>query len=186
MWGVATMGPEEAPIEVVHGWSSPEEAEYDDPSTASVMKSSLNWLECRCPQSGITSLEMPLLFSSVNIDIDDLEDVPDVVDDPSMDIEVDFELSGRGVMTHTGCGSYDVDYQTQTVEIPISKEQLTGAISFQCATLAINDEQRCNALLAAANQLDGDLLVQVTQEAATTTALAAVEQDFDTAWCQTQ
>lgn len=188
MWGVATMGPEEAPIEVVHGWEYVEDAEAEDPTSGNVMKSSLNWLECRCPQSGTMSLEMPLQFSSVRIDIDDLEDVPDVIDDPEMDIEVNFELSGRGVMTATGCGSYDVDYrpQTETVEIPISKDQLTGAISFQCATLAINDEQRCDALLAAAGNLPGDLLVSVSQEAATATALAAVEQDFDTAWCQTQ
>jgi hypothetical protein len=186
MWGVATIGPEEAPIEVIHGGETAEDVGPADPPGANVLKSSLNWLECRCPQSGITSLPMPLLFSSVRIDIDDLEDVPDVIDDPEMDIEVDFELSGQGVLTHTGCGSYDVNYQTQTVEIPISKDQLTGAISFQCATLAINDEQRCEALLAAANNLSGDLLVEVSQEAATTTALAAVEQDFDTSWCQVQ
>lgn len=183
MWGVMTVGIDGNPFTVVHGASSPDDISPDEPTGADVLKSSLNWLECRCPQSGISSLDMPLVFTSVTVDIDKLEDVPDVIDDPEMEIEVDFTMPGRGVLTHTGCGIYDVEYEAETALIPVTREKLAGAISFQCATLAIDDEQRCDALLAAAGRMSGDLMIEVTAESATLSALAAVEADFDTAWC---
>lgn len=182
-WGVATIGVGEDALTVVHGGRLPDDVAPDEPSGADVLKTPLNWLECRCPTSGIEALDMPLEFTQVTIDVDDLEDVPDDVDDPEMTIPVSFELFGQGVLTHTGCGTYDVEYQTQAVEIPLTVDQLVGSVSYLCATFAVPDEQRCAAMVAAAASLGQDLQVQISQEAATATALAAVEADFDTSWC---
>ena len=184
MWGVATIGPEENPYTVVHGGRVPEDVSPDDPSGADVLKTPLNWLECRCPTSGVSALDMPLEIATVTVDIDDLEAEPDDIDDPTMAIPVNFELSGQAVLTAKGCGEYDVEYQTQDVAIPVTRDQLVGALSFQCATFAVEGELRCQAMVAAANQLEGDLTIEVRPEDATATALDAVEQDFDTSWCK--
>ena len=183
MWGVATIGVGKESITVVHGGRVPEDVSPSEPTGTDVLKSSLNWLDCRCPTSGVQALDMPLRFSSVTVDVDDLEVEPDGIDDPDVQIPVDYELFGQGVLTHTGCGTYDVEYQTQAVEIPVPVNQLVGAVSFLCATFEIADEQRCGALVAAAGGLGEDLKVQVSQEEATAVALAAVEADFDTTWC---
>lgn len=184
MWGVATIGPAEDPITVVHGGRVPEDVAPDDPSGADVLKTPLNWLECRCPTSGVSTLDMPLDIATVTVDIDDLEAEPDDIDDPTMEIPVNFSLEGQGILTTTGCGEYDVEYQTQSVAIPVTRDQLVGALSFQCATFAVEGELRCAAMVAAANQIAQDLTIEVRQEDATATALDAVEQDFDTAWCK--
>lgn len=182
-WGIATIGVGEDALTVVHGGRLPDDVAPDEPSGADVLKTPLNWLSCRCPTSGIEALDMPLEFTSVTVDVDDLEDVPDDIDDPEMSIPVSFELFGQGVLTHTGCGAYDVEYQTQAVEIPLSVDQLVGSVSYLCATFAVPDQQRCAAMVAAAANLGGDLKVQISQEDATATALAAVQADFDTSWC---
>jgi hypothetical protein len=183
MWGVATVTVDNEQLTVVHGARTPEEVAPDEPTGADVLKTPLNWLECRCPTSGVQALDMPLQFTSVTIDIDDLEVEPDAIDDPEVTVPVDHQLFGQGVLEHTGCGTYDVDYQTEAVELPVPTEQLVGAISFLCATATI-PEQRCSALVAAAANLEGDLRVEITREQATSVALQAVENDFDTTWCQ--
>lgn len=183
MWGTLTIG-ESDPLVVVHGGRVPEDVAPDEPSGADVLKSSLNWLSCRCPTSGISSYDMPLHFSEVTLDIDDLEVDPDEVDDPDLVIPLDYDVDGRGVLTHTGCGTYDVDYDSDTVTIPLSVDRLVGAVSFLCDTRTIADLQRCNALVAAAGRLEGDLQIEVSADDADQTALTAVEQDFDTTWCR--
>jgi hypothetical protein len=183
-WGVMTIDGGTEPIQVVHGAATAAEVAPDEPTGTDVMKSSLNWLSCRCPTSGIQAQDLPLHFTSVTIDIDTLEDVPDTIDDPSFEIEVDYDLPGRAVLTHTGCGTYGVDYTSELGEVEVDVDKIIGAISFQCATLAIDDEERCAALLDAANRLQ-TLTVEVTPDLAQETAIAAVEGEFDgPAWCQ--
>lgn len=184
MWGVATITGGETEMTVVHGAADAAGVSPAGPTGDDVLKSSLNWLECRCPQSGISSYDMPLNFQVVTIDIDDLEVEPDDIDDPDMEIPFDFDVQGRAVLTHTGCGEYDVDYQTDAAVIPLPIDRLVGAISFQCDTLAIPDRQRCQAMVQAASRLGSDLLIEVGVDAVTATAAASVERDFDTTWCR--
>lgn len=184
MWGVATITGGETEMTVVHGAADPSGVAPADPPGADVLASSLNWLECRCPQSGISSYDMPLHFTMVTIDIDDLEVEPDEVDDPDLEIPFDFDVQGRAVLTHTGCGEYDVEYQTDDATIPLPVDRLVGAVSFQCDTLAIPDRQRCQALVQAASRLGDELLIEVGAAEVTSTAKTAVERDFDTTWCR--
>jgi hypothetical protein len=182
VWGVLTTGPADAPITVVHGGVDPAEVPPDDPRDADVLQTPLNWLACRCPTSGTSTYDMPLHFSEVSVDIDALEAEPDDVDDPNLVIPVDFDLTGKGVLTHTGCGEYDVDYQSEDAVLEIPVDRLVGVISFQCDTLAINDPIRCQALIDAARELDV-LEVEVARADATATANAAVQDNFDTDYC---
>ncbi|MEZ4237673.1 MAG: hypothetical protein R3F59_16300 [Myxococcota bacterium] len=185
MWGVATItGLNDESLTVVQGARLPEEVAPDEPTGDDVLKSPLNWLECRCPTSGLEALDMPLHFEQVSIDIDDLEVEPDDVDDPVVDVPVDYELAGQGVLTHTGCGEYDVDYQSEAATIPVPLDQLVGSISFLCSTHVIDDERRCAALIAAAAGIGGDLQVAISPEEAQGIARSAVDSDFDTTWCQ--
>lgn len=183
VWGVLTTGPQEAPVTVVHGATVPEDVPPDDPRDADVLQTPLNWLSCRCPTSGTESYDMPLHFTEVIIDLDDLEVEPDDVDDPDLVIPVDYDLVGKATLHHTGCGEYDVEYDAPAAAIELSADRLIGVISFQCDTLAINDVARCNALIGAARAL-GTLTVEIGAAEATATALTAVEESFDTDFCR--
>ncbi|MEQ1566730.1 MAG: hypothetical protein ABMA64_13900 [Myxococcota bacterium] len=186
MWGVMTVGVGEDVITVTHGAAEPGDVSPDEPTGNDVLKSSLNWLSCRCPTSGVEGIDLPLQFREVTIDIDDLEDEPDAIDDPSFTLDIEYELPGYAVLTHTECGKYQVDYTTEGGFVTIGRDALIGAISFQCATLAIDDEDRCDALLSAANLVD-NVQVEITTEQATATALSTIESDFDgVGWCVVQ
>jgi hypothetical protein len=187
MWGVLDVGIDsDTTVQVVHGGVVPPDVAPDDPPGADVDQSSLNWLSCRCPTSGIEAQELPLHFTHLTLDLDSLEDVPDAIDDPTLELDVDKEIPGSAVLHHTGCGTYDVDYTSDPVEITVGTDELQGAISFQCATLAIDDEARCTALLNAAKALGTTFTVTVSPEDATATAKDAVNSDFDTQWCRIQ
>jgi hypothetical protein len=183
VWGVFTTGDAKNRVTVVHGAVDAADVPPDDPRDADVLSLPLNWLSCRCPTAGTETYDMPLHFSEVIIDIDDLEVEPDDVDDPDLVIPVDYDLVGKGILERTGCGEYDVTFDAPPAEIVLSSERLVGVISFQCDTLAINDVARCNALIAAAREL-GELVVEIQEADATATALAAVEQEFDTDYCR--
>jgi len=187
MWGVLDIGFDQyTHVQVIHGGVAPGDVPGDDPTDATVDTSSLDWLSCRCPTSGVEGMDLPLHFTKVTVDLDDLEQDPDAIDDPVLDLDIDYELPGSAELTHTGCGKYDMDYTADPVSIPISTDQIIGAISFQCATLEIDDEERCNALLAAANALTEGVTATITPDQTTQTALDAINSDFDTTWCHVQ
>jgi hypothetical protein len=179
VWGVLTTGPADAPITVVHGGVAPADVPPDDPRDADVLQTPLNWLACRCPTSGTSTYDMPMHFAEVTVDIDDLEVEPDDVDDPDLVIPVDFDLVGTGTLEHTGCGTYDVSYESEEAVIEIQMEQVLGVLTFACQTLVINDPIRCQALIDATRELEV-LEVQVSKPDASATAAAAVAAEFDT------
>lgn len=184
MWGLLTTGPVESPTTVILGGTTPEEVAPDDRPGENALKSSLNWLSCRCPTSGLSTYDMPLHFTKVVVDIDDLEVEPDEVDDPEMEIPLDWDLEGKGILTHVGCGEYDVEYQATDANIPLSQAQLVGAVSFLCDTKAVPDQARCNAMVDAAQDLGEGFTIQVKQADATKTADDAVQAEFDTSFCK--
>jgi hypothetical protein len=183
MWGVLEFLAGDETIQVIHGGLTPADVPADDPPGADVLKSSLNWLECRCPQSGLSFQSLPLQVESVTLDVDSMEVTPDAVDDPTIVIEVDHRIEGDATITWTGCGSWDVAYATTAAEIPVSRDQITGVLSFACETLAIPDTERCDAMVAAAAQLPDTVIVEVTQQEVTASAKAAADNEFDTSWC---
>jgi hypothetical protein len=183
VWGVLTTGPADAPITVVHGGVKPGDVPPDDPRDADPLQTPLNWLSCRCPTAGTSTYDMPLHFSEVVIDIDDLESDPDDVDDPDLIVPVDFDLAGKGTLTHTGCGEYDVAYDAEQAVIELPMEQLLGVLTFACQTLVINDPVRCQALIDATRELE-TLEVEIPPADANATATAAVQSDFDTTYCR--
>ena len=182
MWGVATI-PGDPPIKVIHGGVDEADVPPDEPPGSDVLKKSLNWLDCRCATSGISAYDMPLELSAVTLDLDDMEETPDNVDDVDITVPVEVTVEGRAVLTHTGCGTYDVSYTSDATTIPLDTSLVLGRISFACETLTIDDPERCDALTRAVVALDNDLSVEVTQADLNATALAAVEADFDTSWC---
>jgi len=183
MWGVMdfTFGTE--PVQVIYGGLDPADVPADDPPGADVLKSSLNWLECRCPQSGLSFMAMPLQVEAVTLDIDSFELEPDAVDDPTISMEVDALLDGDATLTWTGCGSWDVAYATAAAEIIVSRDQLTGVLSFACETLAIPDTERCDAMVDAAARLPSTFTVEITEQQVTSSAKEAADNEFDNAWC---
>ncbi|HHO51189.1 MAG TPA: hypothetical protein ENK18_10035 [Deltaproteobacteria bacterium] len=184
MWGVATISGE-PPITVIHGGTDPADVAPDSPPGADVVKSSLNWLDCRCPTSGISAYDMPLEITKVFIDIDDLEETPDGVDDPLLEVAVSEIVEGRAVLEHLPeCGTYEVTYTSDAASLVVDPALLLGRITFLCDTLTIDDAERCNALTRAVVALEGDLTVEITAAALNATARAAVDSDFDTTWCR--
>ncbi|MCA9492882.1 MAG: hypothetical protein KC621_23280 [Myxococcales bacterium] len=184
MWGVLETGPIENPVQVVLGGVEPGDVAPDERPGENALKSSLNWLECRCPTSGVATYDMPLHFTEVTVDIDDLEVDPDGIDDPEMVIPLDYDLEGRAILTHVGCGEYDVEYQAEDASIPLSSDRLVGAVSFLCDTRAISDLNRCNALVDAARDVGDGFVIEVKKADATKTANKAVEDEFDTNFCK--
>jgi hypothetical protein len=185
MWGVMdfAVGTGET-VEVVYGGLDPADVPADDPPGADVLKSSLNWLECRCPTSGLSSQSLPLHVESVTFDIDALEMEPDEIDDPTIVVETEYDIVGDAVLTWTGCGSWDVAYTSTAASIPISTALLQGQLSFYCETEAIPDDERCSAMVAAASRLPAELMVDITEAEVTASAKAAADNEFDTTWCQ--
>jgi hypothetical protein len=182
MWGVMTLGVGKEAIQVVHGATDPDDVAPDEPTGVDVLSSSLDWLNCRCPTSGVQSQDLTVQFAQVSIDLDDLEDVPDGIDDPAIDVNVEYEVPGNLILEHTGCGTYDVDFTSEPVNIPLTSEQLEGAISFKCSTFEIADEGRCNAFLSAASR-SGGVEIAVSAQDMLNTATDVVTGDFDTNWC---
>ncbi len=184
MWGGATISGE-PPITVIHGGTDPADVPPDSPPGADVVKSSLNWLECRCPTSGISAYDMPLELTKVFIDIDDLEETPDAIDDPLIEVAVSEIVEGRAVLEHLEkCGTYEATYTSDAASISIDPSLLLGRVTFLCDTLTINDAERCNALTRAIVAMDEDLTVEITAADLNATARDAVASDFDTTWCR--
>ncbi len=183
IWGEATISGGDAPVTVIHGGRAPGDVDPDDPPGSDALKSSLNWLECRCPTSGLSTYEMEVDFTEVTVDIDDMETEPDGVDDPEIAIPVEHSVPGTAFVTHIGCGEYDVEFEAEATSVLLEKNRLLGAITHQCDILVINDAARCLALINAVNEL-GDMQVEVSQEEITSTAKLAVENGFDTLWCR--
>jgi len=184
LWGTGVVAGDPE-ITVIMGGTEPLDVPADDPPGASAISGSLDWLECRCPTQGVTTLDMPLNISAVFIDIDDLEDTPDDFDDIELEVPVNVTVDGIGELTPTACGAYDVVYNTQATTIPVPVDQIVARISFACDTLAIDDPERCQALIRAAADLDSDTFnIEISQEDLNETARAAVAADFDTTWCE--
>jgi hypothetical protein len=184
LWGVlTTKRADGSDVNVILGGTRAEDVPSDDPRDADVLRTPLNWLACRCPTSGTSTYDMPLHFTEVVLDIDDLEVEPDDVDDPDLVIPVDFDLLGTGVLAHTACGEYDVTYDSDDATFVLPTDRLIGVLSFQCETLAINDPVRCQALIDAARGLEAGLEIQIPKADATATALGAVQDQFDTDYC---
>jgi hypothetical protein len=184
MWGTMDFAVGTETVQVVYGGLVPADVPADDPPGADVLKSSLNWLECRCPTSGLSAQSMPLHVESVTFDIDALEVEPDEVDDPTIVVETEYDIVGDAVLTWTGCGSWDVAYTTTAASIPVSTALLQGQLSFYCETEAIPDDERCAAMVAAASRLPAELFVDITEAEVTASAEAAADNEFDTTWCQ--
>ncbi len=186
MWGEAEISGD-PPITVVHGAEVPGVVLPDEPPGIDAVSMPLQWTTCRCPTSGVSSLDMPLEIEAVTIDIDDLEQEPDEIDDEQVTIRVQETILGRAVLEHqTKCGSYGVDYQlaegaSSTIEVPTSA--LFASVTFLCDTFTINDPARCNALFRAIGDLGETFSVEFTDADLDATAAAAVENDFDTSWC---
>ena len=183
VWGTSTLSGDE-PITVVHGAASVDEVAPDAPTGANVLGSSLDWLECRCPTSGISSQEMPIVITEVLVDIDDLEEEPDEVDDPVLTIPVDARVEGRGILNYTGCGEYELDYVADPIQITVDKQLVFAQIQFACDTRTINDPARCTAFQQALLRNSEDLTVDVTLEDITRTANASLGAQLDTNWCR--
>lgn len=182
-WGNATLSGD-AGIVVTHGAATAEETGAAMPTGANVLRSSLDWLECRCPTSGVMSQPLPITVDEVVIDIDDLEEEPDNVDDPNLAVPVEFEIDGRAILDITGCGEYDVTYESQAVDIVLDKQLAFAELQFLCETRTINDTARCTALQQALLRNSDDLVAQVSVEDLLATANEAVTLQFDTNWCQ--
>jgi len=195
VWGTSRVAGLDEPITVVHGARTPEEVAPDLPTGVDVLRSSLDWLECRCPTSGLASQEMPLELTEVTIDIDDLEDEPDNIDDPTLTVPVDltvdgetgeaqpFRIDGRGILSYEGCGEYGVEYEAEPLQITLDKQLVFAELQFVCDTRTIDDPERCAALQQALLRTADDIKVDVTAEDLLGAATRAVELQFDTTWC---
>lgn len=183
MWGVATVTSVTDTVEVIHGGTDPIEVAGDDPPGATVVQSSLNYLECRCPTSGLTSYSFPLHFSEVTIDIDDLEgESADEIDDPELVFEVDYDVDGQAQLTGLGCGAYDVVFEAEAALVPITRDVLVARISTLCDTGVIDDAQRCVAMLKAADEL-GDFSARLSKNQISLSAAEAIDTEFDGEFC---
>ncbi|MBX2802295.1 MAG: hypothetical protein KTR31_31735 [Myxococcales bacterium] len=186
MWGTATIEGEDDTITFVHGSADENEVAPDDPPGASALRKSLNWLDCRCPTSGVSAVDMPLEVTEVLVDIDDMEVDPDEVDDIAIDIPVTHTIEGRAVLDHTGCGEYGVTYTSDATSMSIDRNLLLGRLTFLCDTNTIDDDERCAALFRAATRLPEQFEVEITQMDLNQTARNAVDNDFDVGWCRIQ
>ena len=184
-WGEATISGD-PPITVVHGATEAGIVAPDEPPGADAVTLPLTWTQCRCPVSGITSLDMPLEINEVSIDIDTLQTEDDGFDDAVLDIPVQATINGRAVLGHTGCGQYDVSFEPADAAntFEVDSQLLFARTSFLCDTRAIKDPERCDAIFRAITDLGPSVTVEVTQADLDRTADEAVANDFDTTWCQ--
>ncbi len=183
VWGTSKISGDDEQITVVHGARSAAEVAPDDPPGSDVIRSSLDWLECRCPTSGVTSQEMPLVITEATIDIDDLEVEPDNIDDPTLTVPVDARVDGRGILTHVGCGEYEVEYEGEPLQITLDKQLVFAELQFACDTRTIDDPARCTAFQQALLRNSEDLVVDVTARDLLRTARNNVVLQLDTNWC---
>ncbi|MEM6929447.1 MAG: hypothetical protein AAF602_21080 [Myxococcota bacterium] len=183
VWGTSQISGSDDEITVVHGARTVDGVAPDSPTGADVLRSSLDWLECRCPTSGLTSQEMPLVITEVTVDIDDLEEEPDEVDDPPLTIPVEAQVDGRGILNHIGCGEYEVEYEADALQITLDKQLVFAELQFVCDTRTINDPERCTAFQQALLRNSEDLVVDVSVEDLLATAQESVLLQFDTNWC---
>lgn len=184
-WGEATISGD-PPITVVHGADRTGVVAPDDPPGADAVSLPLDWTRCRCPTSGVSSLDMPLEVSSVTLDIDDMDEGDDGFDDAALTVIVDHTINGRTVLTHTGCGTYDVEFtpEEDPVTIQVDGQALFAQASFLCDTRTIEDPLRCDALFRAITEVGDTLTVQFSPDQLDELAALAVDDDFDTGECQ--
>lgn len=183
VWGTSRISGSEDPITVVHGARTAEEVAPDSPTGANVVRSSLDWLECRCPTQGLASQEMALEITSVMIDIDDLQEERDGVNDPVLEIDVEQRIEGRAIFNYTGCGEFELEYETEPLQITLDKQLVFAELQFVCDTRTINDPERCAALQQALLRNSEDLVVDITTEDLVATAQDAALVQLDTSWC---
>ena len=146
------------------------------------VRNSLNWQECRCPTTGVSTYELDLRFQQVTIDLDDLEVEPDDIDEPTITVDVDHVVSGTATIAYEGCGEQRVTYDVSGTTIELPNEVVVAATSFLCDTAQIADTQRCLAIAGALRDV-GSFEISVTEEEVLATAQAAVDADFDGPWC---
>ncbi|MEN0065018.1 MAG: hypothetical protein AAGA48_22940 [Myxococcota bacterium] len=183
VWGTSQLSGKE-PITVVHGAASPEGVAPDAPTGANVLRSSLDWLECRCPTQGLASQDMPLIVTDVVIDIDELEESPDSIDDPELTVPAELRIDGRGILNYTGCGEYELSYEAEPLTVTLDKQLMFAELQFLCDTRTINDPARCTALQQALLRNSEDFVVEITGEDLLNTANDAAARQLDTTWCR--
>lgn len=182
MWGVLTLRPTDREFTIIHGGTSPEDVAADDPSP-NVVRNSLNWQECRCPTSGLSTYELDVQFDELTLDLDDLELEPDDIDDPEIVVGVDHIVSGTAEIRYTGCGEQDIAYAVAGTTVQVPNDVVTAATSYLCDIKVIEDTTRCLAIVGGLKQV-GDFEITIPEADVLSTAQAAVDNDFDGAWCQ--
>lgn len=145
----------------------------------------LNFVDCRCPTSGLVAYELPIRITGLVVDLDDLQPVDDGVDDPEIELVADTTIQGEFVVDSTGCGEYDLEVRLDqsTLSVPVAGMLVGAAIQKQCDALLIDDDEKCEALVGIASrvgtfqfEVDGSIVT----EAANNDALAR----FGGGWCR--
>jgi len=149
-------------VDVTQGAESAEDVDPTTNPNIDTRVSIPTWLDCRCPLSGQTQYDAVFSLDEITIDIDDLQDGDDGFDDPEITLPVSQTLEGLAVAEATGCGEWDLAFPVDDgITVNIDKQQFLSLLNIQCDTLAIPNRAHCDALLFAAEALEGGIAVDV-------------------------
>jgi hypothetical protein len=183
-WGLGEIGSMAGLTTVRVGGTNADELTGAE-APANALAGSLNFVDCRCPTSGLVAYELPIDIKGLVVDLDDLQPTDDGVDDPEIELVANSSISGEFRVDTKGCGEYDLDVKLDqsTVLVPVSGVLVGAAIQKQCDALLIDDDEKCEALVRIASNA-GDFQFEVDAailtEAANNDALAR----FGGSWCR--
>lgn len=183
-WGVGEIGSMAGQATVRVGGTDADALTSTQPPP-DALSGNLNFVDCRCPTSGVMAYELPIRITKLVVDLDDLQPVDDGVDDPEIELVADSTIQGEFVVAAKGCGEYDVEVELPqaTVAVPVSGVLVGAAIQKQCDALLIDDDEKCEALVGIASRAGNflfDVDAAIVSEAANNDAVAR----FGGGWCR--
>ena len=182
-WGVMDVTPYGgSPVRVSKGSGS--EAELMTSSLPEEpLASSLSYLACRCPVSGVVSMNLEMQVAEIKFDLDNLIEEEDEVDDPDVTIDVSLVVEGPGEVRPTECGVHEgVWSPAEEPVVTVDSDDLSVAIQSLCDAALIIEPGRCTALLQAAANV-GSVDVNVGENKLQNAVGSAVAIELDNSFC---